>query len=67
MNVYGLETIQIIQVLNTDIEDKACSYGNYKVYELHEIYLKVDLPQVDPDVSEAAWREIIGSPLKAVV
>ena len=31
MNVYGLETIQIIQVLNNDIEDEACSYGNFRV------------------------------------
>ena len=34
MNVYGLETIQIIQVLNNDIEDKACSYGNFKVQNI---------------------------------
>ena len=36
MNVYGLETIQIIQdqVLNNDIEDKACSYGNFKVQSI---------------------------------
>ena len=31
---YGLETIQIIQVLNNDIEDKACSYGNFKVQNI---------------------------------
>ena len=34
MNVYGLETIQIIQVLNNDIEDKACSYENFKVQNI---------------------------------
>ena len=31
MNVCDLETIQIIQELNNDIEDEACSYGNFKV------------------------------------
>ena len=46
MNVYGLETIQIIQVLNNDIEDKACSYGNFKVQniKLRETYLKGEFP-----------------------
>ena len=34
LNVYGLETIQIIHVLNNDIEDKACSYGNFKVQSI---------------------------------
>ena len=46
MNVYGLETIQIIQVLNNDIEDKACfkEISKYKVYKLHETYLKEKFP-----------------------
>ena len=44
MNVYGLETIQIIHVLNNDIEDKACSYGNFKVQSIYETYLKEEFP-----------------------
>ena len=49
MNVCGLETIQIIQVLNNDIEDEACSYGNFNFQSteynmLHETYLKEEFP-----------------------
>ena len=36
MNVYGLETIQNnpSKVFNNDMEEEACSYGNFKVQSI---------------------------------
>ena len=49
MNVYGLETIQIIQVLKNGIEDKRVltEISKYKVYKLHETCLKEEFPCIN--------------------
>ena len=44
MHVYGLETIQIIQVLNNDVEDENFKEQSILYIKSHETYLKEEFP-----------------------